>query len=211
MDNTAEILAQAEIFVQGINKIKVLGPQNIFNSDERRFNSKMWNGRTLAFKGEKSVRMVVQSIGATTNSCGAKLTITPTMSADGDLLSRLLIVLEENNSVFGTRAEESFFPDDNIEITFTKSGKKGNAQVQERIDKMVTPKLPEGEYRILIDSFSGHKRMNLPPGMQVRTILAGANGQDRSNLHSCMSTLDFAFGSLSSGGCLSACICRKSA
>jgi len=173
MDYTAEIMAQAEMFVQDIkNEIEVLGPQHVFNSDQSGFNLEMWNGRTLAFKGEKSVSTVVQSIGSTTHS----YTIMPTMSADGDLLSPLLIVLKENNGVFGPRVKESLFSHENIEVTCTKSGKMGNVQVQEWIDKTVRPTLPEGENRILLDSFSGHKRVTLPVGVQVRTIPAGATG-----------------------------------
>ena len=173
MDKTAEISANAEMFVDEIAKrIKELGLKNVFNSDQSGFTLEMCNGRTLAYRGVKSVSSVVQSVSSTTHS----YTIMPTISADGDLLSPLLIVLKENNGVFGTRVKDNLFSHQNIKVLCSKSGKMGNFHIKKWIEEVTAPNLSENENLFLLDSFSGHIRMGLPPKMEIQAIPAGATG-----------------------------------
>ena len=63
-------------------------------------------------QGVKSVTTVAQSVNATTHS----YTIQPTVSASGELIGPLLIVLQETDGVFGPLVQESMFKPDNLLI-----------------------------------------------------------------------------------------------
>ena len=70
-------------------------PFSIFQSG---FEKEMRSGRTLAIKGVKDVKIVVQNINATRHS----YTIQPTVSMTGRLLSKFLLILKETTgSEFG--------------------------------------------------------------------------------------------------------------
>ncbi|EFN86612.1 hypothetical protein EAI_00546, partial [Harpegnathos saltator] len=95
------------------------GVENIYNSDQSGFQLELHTGRTLAQKGTKKIESVVQSVSATTHS----YIIQSTISADGRLLSLLLIVLKEPTGMFGPRVQENLFNAPNIFIMASKSGK----------------------------------------------------------------------------------------
>lgn len=70
--------------------IQTFGENNVFNADESGFQLEIHSGRTLALQSTKTIETVVQSISATTHS----YTILPLISASGQLLSPLFIVLK---------------------------------------------------------------------------------------------------------------------
>jgi len=71
--------------------IEHYGIKNVYNSDQSDFQLELHAGRTLAEKSVKKVESVAQSTSAITHS----YTIQPIISANGRLLSPLLIVLKE--------------------------------------------------------------------------------------------------------------------
>lgn len=79
--------------------------ENVFNSDQSSFNLEMHTGRTLSFKGHQKVETIIQS----TNSMTHSYTIQPIISANGSLLSPLLIILQEKDGKFGPRVESNLF------------------------------------------------------------------------------------------------------
>jgi len=89
---------QATEFVDDISRlISEVGECNVFNTDQSGFNLEMHTGRTLSFKGELKIEALAQSLNSMTHS----YTIQPLISANGTLLSPLLIVLQEKDGIFG--------------------------------------------------------------------------------------------------------------
>jgi len=85
--------------------IKRYGIENVYNSDQNNFQLELHTGRTLAEKDVKKVEFVAQSTSAITHS----YTIQFIISADGRLLSPLLIVLKEPSGTLGLRVQETMF------------------------------------------------------------------------------------------------------
>lgn len=171
LDRETDIMAEAEMFVEKVReKIQLHSPSHVFNSDQSGFNLEMYNGRTLARRGEKSISTVVQSIPSTTHS----YTIMPTVSAEGELLSPLRIVLKEKNGVFGSVVKKRIFSHETINVVCTTSGKMGKAEVQSWYNDILKPSLPDGKNILLLDSFSGHKALVHGTEVEVMTIPAGA-------------------------------------
>jgi len=73
---------------------------------------KIHSDRTLTTQDVKTVETVVQSQSAITNS----YTIMPAISASGQLLSPLYLVLKETSGSFGPRVEEILFRSANVFI-----------------------------------------------------------------------------------------------
>ncbi|EFN73371.1 hypothetical protein EAG_00356, partial [Camponotus floridanus] len=76
-----------------INRYEI---NNVYNADESGFNLEIHSGRTLAFRGKKTIDATAQSISSMTHS----YTILPTISASGQLLSPLFLILKEVNGEF---------------------------------------------------------------------------------------------------------------
>lgn len=93
--------------------------KNIYNSDQSGFQLEIHSGRTLTDEGTKQVECLVQSVSATTHS----YTIQPTISAEGKLLSPLLIILKEPSGRLGPIVERTIFRPSNVFISISKSGK----------------------------------------------------------------------------------------
>ena len=91
----------------------------IFNTDQSGFNLEMYSGRTLATKGVKNVEAVVQHVNALTHS----YTIQPVISADGDLLSPMMLVLKEQTGKLGPIVSKNVFRPKNIFIEASTSAK----------------------------------------------------------------------------------------
>lgn len=89
------------------------GIENVYNSDQSDFQLEFHVGSTLAQKGIEQV----ESEHAIT------YTIQPIISADGRLLSPLLIVLKESSEKLDPRVQKNMFTENNIFIMTSKSGK----------------------------------------------------------------------------------------
>jgi len=102
--STKETLMQESCeFVSTVkSELLLVGESNIFNSDQSGFNLETHAGRTL--KGSSKVECLTQSL----NSLIHSYTIQPLVSADGDLKSSLLRVLQETGGKFGLIVEKGF-------------------------------------------------------------------------------------------------------
>lgn len=120
LESSAELKSKADEFVADIQScIPSIGLQNLYNSDQSGFQLEMHSGRTLAVEGEKQVQCLVQSVSATTHS----YTIQPLISATGQLLSPLFLVLKEPSGKFGPVVEQNLFKPENVYVEASKSGK----------------------------------------------------------------------------------------
>jgi len=87
------------------------GIENVYNSNQSGFQLELHAGRILAKKSVKKVEC------STINICDyAQLYNTTVISADGRLLSPLLIVLKEPSGTLGPRVQETMFTANNIFI-----------------------------------------------------------------------------------------------
>lgn len=69
----------------------------IWNTDQTRFDYEITNQRTLSWVGERTTTINVDSKGKLTHS----YTSQPTISRDGKLIGKLLLVVQETNGTFG--------------------------------------------------------------------------------------------------------------
>ena len=146
----------ADLFVKSSQqhfKDKNYSKSEIFNSDQSGFNLEVHSGRTLEYKGVKTVEMLIQSKSAMTHS----YSIQPTISADGYLLSPLYIVLKEEKGNFGPRIKPRIdkllekIP--NVYVSSSKSGKLTKQHLIEWFDKIYFPQAPIKSV-ILLDSWT---------------------------------------------------------
>jgi len=79
----------------------------------------MHSGRTLAVEGEKKVQCLVQSVSATTHSYTIQLLI----SATGQLLSPIFVVLKEPSGKFGPVVCKTKLRPENVYLETSKFGK----------------------------------------------------------------------------------------
>ena len=98
-----------------------MGMNNVYNTDQSGFTYELHSGRTFEIRGERKVEWIVQS----KNACSHSFNIMPTVSADGELISSLYIVLQETNGNFGPQVEKDFVRPSNLKILCSKSGKMG--------------------------------------------------------------------------------------
>jgi len=127
---------QATEFVDDISRlISEVGECNIFNTDQSGFNLEMHTGRTLSFKGELKIEALAQSLNLMTHS----YTIQPLISANGTLLSPLLIVLQEKDGIFGPKIKKNLFTPENVHVLASKSGKLTSNLVQEWFKEVFLP------------------------------------------------------------------------
>jgi hypothetical protein len=109
------------------------------------------SGRTLANQGQKLIEAEVQSISATTHT----YTILPAVSADGQLLSPLFIVLKESTGTLGSRVRTNLFQAKNLYISATKSGKMTKELFQTWLKEVFFPNTGSNSV-LLLDSWTGH-------------------------------------------------------
>ena len=126
--------------------------ESVFNTDQSGFNLEIHSGRTLNIKGEKSVYGKAQSIGALTHS----YTIQPIISADGNLLEPMLLVLQEQNGKFGPRIEKNIFKATNIKIIPSTSGKVTKEILKNWFKEIYFPNVPDRSL-LFVDSWSTYK------------------------------------------------------
>lgn len=102
----ADLETIAKDFIASVKPyIGKCGADNVYNADESGFNLELHAGRTLTYKGGKTVECAVQSVTSTTHS----YTVLPLISAAGKLVSPLLIVFKEAGGTFGPRVREHLF------------------------------------------------------------------------------------------------------
>ena len=120
LENNLELRTKADAFVADVKMgLGSIGIHNVYNSDQSGFQLELHSGRTLAVEGEKQAQCLIQSVSSTTHS----YTIQPLISAAGELLSPLFLVLKEASGTFGPAVEGNLFRPDNIYVEASKSGK----------------------------------------------------------------------------------------
>jgi len=157
----------AKEFVSNVkSKIPAIGLEEVYNADESGFNLEIHSGRTLAKSGVKIIEAAVQSISSTTHS----YTIMPLISASGNLLSPLYIVLKESTGTFGPRVEETLFRPVNIYIQASKSGKLTAEHFKTWFTEVYLPNTGS-KSMLLLDSWTGHcpsqLEQHVPQGKEV--------------------------------------------
>lgn len=169
---------EADNFVEKVRtEISLVGVENVFNSDQSGFNLEMHTGRTLSFKGQKKIETLIQS----TNSMTHSYTIQPIISANGSLLSPLLIILQEKDGKFGPRVELNLFRPDNVLVLASNSGKMTTNLVKEWFTNVYLPNCNDNSV-LLLDSWSGQNSRTfetmdkLSKNIKILTIPAGTTG-----------------------------------
>jgi hypothetical protein len=116
-DNSADL---ADEFVESVTPYIIEnGPESVFNTDQSGFALEMHSGRTLASKGVRHIKAMSQSKSALTHS----YTIQPTISASGELLDPIFLVLKEPSGSIGPVVSKSIFKAENVYVSASKSGK----------------------------------------------------------------------------------------
>ncbi|KAF4522672.1 hypothetical protein B566_EDAN010453 [Ephemera danica] len=158
----AEILKTAKTFIANTSDyIKVIGPRRMFNSDQSGFNREMHHGRTLALCGDTDVHALAQSINGLTHS----YTVMPTLSAEGVLLPKTFLVLQEVNGVFGPNVKAKLKIPPNVEVVATKSGKMGCADVVTYMRTCFAPYCGDAA-TLILDQWTGFRNRDYLQALQ---------------------------------------------
>lgn len=142
----------AEEFVENVkSQIAIIGEELTYNADESGFNLEIHSGRTLHHVGVKTVQANVQSLSSLTHS----YTIMPIISASGQLISPLYVVLKEPSGTFGPRVQETLLKLPNIYIAASKSGKLTSHHFNDWFQQVYLENTGEKSL-LLLDSWTGH-------------------------------------------------------
>lgn len=136
--------------------IEEFGLGHVKNADQSGFKYELHSGRTLEIKGEKKVDRVVQSKNSVTHS----YTVIQTMSADGELIEPLYIVLQESAGKFGPQVEQTMLRPPNLKISCSRSGLMGKEHLQEWVKNVFVPSIQENDL-LIIDSWSTFTEENI--------------------------------------------------
>ncbi|CAK9816662.1 hypothetical protein ANTQUA_LOCUS9052 [Anthophora quadrimaculata] len=130
----------------------------------------MHSARMLSWKGEKHTQAGMQSSSAMTHS----YTIQPTISADGQLLSPLFVVLKETSGQLGPRVQSRMFTAPNVVIGASTSGKLNKEFLRQWLESVFFPHSPENSI-LLLDSWTGYDGSlirNVTPPNKTLTVLS---------------------------------------
>lgn len=94
------------------------GIENIYNTDQSGFRLESYFGRTLEIKGTAEVELSYQQSNSATHS----YTIQPTISAAGQMITPIMVVLPEKNGQFGVRIRDTMFKHPVLYVKATTSG-----------------------------------------------------------------------------------------
>ena len=174
----ADLVAKSVSFVGEVSSlIEKHGPNRVMNTDQCGFRLEFHSERTLSEINEKIVFGEVQSKNSLTHS----YTVQPIISAAGELLPVVLIVLQEKDGQFGPRVKETMFTSDNLYVVASKSGKLTKAIFKEWLCKVYFANAPIFSV-LLLDSWSTQNESNIldrkPPNKEiiVKTIPQGTTG-----------------------------------
>jgi hypothetical protein len=87
-------------------------PHQILNSDHCSFQQEYISPRTLSFTGERTTEVAVKRKNNLTHS----YTVQPITSADGQLLDKFFLILQEKENEFGTRVQKDLIVPPNIVV-----------------------------------------------------------------------------------------------
>lgn len=147
------VCLSANDFIQRFRpNIQIYGAKNIYNTDQSGFNIQLLSNRTLETKGSGKVEIRIEQQHSATHS----YTIQPTISADGDLIAPLYIVLQETGGAFGPNVQRNIFRHDEVFASASSSGKVTKGHIKEWFLKVYFPNV--GNKTLLVgDALNSYK------------------------------------------------------
>jgi len=110
-------------------------PNQILNSDHCSFQKEYISPRTLSFTGERTTEVAVKKKNNVTHS----YTMQPITSADGQLLEKFLLILQETENEFGKRVEKDLIVPPNVVVRASKSGKSSDEKHRTFLNEVLRP------------------------------------------------------------------------
>ena len=107
----------------------------ILNSDHCSFQQEYVPPRTLSFTGERTTEVAVKKKYNTTHS----YTVQPVTSANGHLLDKFLLILQEKENTFGTRVQQNLIIPPNVVVRASKSGKSSDEKHHAFLNEVLRP------------------------------------------------------------------------
>jgi hypothetical protein len=105
MLDSEEIIRQGNQFVRDVREeMRNVGTSNTYNTVQSSCDKKLHRHRTLTYKGVKAVDAIAQSVNATTHTYKMQSTI----RADGKILEKTLIVLQEPEGMSAQESTKTF-------------------------------------------------------------------------------------------------------
>lgn len=117
--------------------------------------------RTLDHRGAKSVELYIGDLNKVTHS----YTVMYTISANGTLLPKVFICLQEPGGEFGPRiaVDVERYEDDfqNVFVTCSGSGKMSTALMKIYLNEVIKPYVGDNHFLFLLDTWSGQSNNSL--------------------------------------------------
>jgi len=120
----------------------------ILNSDHCSFQQEYIPPRTLSFTGERTTEVAVKKKYNTTHS----YTVQPITSADGDLLEKFLLILQEKENTFGKNVQKNLDVPSNVVVKASKSGKSSDEKHHAFLNEVLRP-LVGKKFLLFLDSW----------------------------------------------------------
>ncbi|CAF2954665.1 unnamed protein product [Rotaria sp. Silwood2] len=120
----------------------------ILNSDHCSFQQEYVSPRTLSFTGERTTEVAVKKKYNTTHS----YTVQPVTSANGQLLDKFLLILQEKENQFGERVQNNLTVPPNVVVRASKSGKSSDEKHHAFLTELRRP-LVGKKFLLFLDSW----------------------------------------------------------
>ncbi|CAF1424230.1 unnamed protein product [Rotaria sp. Silwood1] len=120
----------------------------ILNSDHCSFQQEHVPPRTLSFTSERTTEVAVKKKYNTTHS----YTVQPITSANGQLLDKFLMILQEKENQFGQRVQKNLNVPPNVVIRASKSGKSSGVKHHVFLNEVLRP-LVGKKFLLFLDSW----------------------------------------------------------
>ncbi|CAF4898172.1 unnamed protein product [Rotaria sp. Silwood1] len=120
----------------------------ILNSDHCSFQQEYIPPRTLSFTGERTTEVAVKKKYNTTHS----YTVQPVTSADGHLLDKFLLILQEKENTFGANVQKNLIVPPNVVVKASKSGKSSGEKHHAFLNEVLHP-LVGKKFLLFLDSW----------------------------------------------------------
>ncbi|CAF3192227.1 unnamed protein product [Rotaria sp. Silwood2] len=128
--------------------ISIYSSREILNSDHCSFHQEHVPPRTLSYTGKRTTEVAVKKKNNTTHS----YTVQPVTSADGRLLDKFLLILQEKDDQFGKRVQKDLVVSPNVVIQASKSGRSSDEKHRTFLNEVVRP-LVSKKFLLLLDSW----------------------------------------------------------
>ncbi|CAF4917535.1 unnamed protein product, partial [Rotaria socialis] len=120
----------------------------ILNSDHCSFQQEYIPPRTLSFTGERTTEVTAKKKYNTT----PYFTVQPVTSADGHLLDKFLLILQEKENTFGKSVQKNLTVPSNVIVKATKSGKSSGERHHAFLYEVLRP-LVAKKFLLFLDSW----------------------------------------------------------